>query len=110
MSSLYASRIGYLYGRSGVRLRNFTRGNMAKFTDNRIRPRKKESGEYPWDFKAPSYDNRTSSSICAGNDYGVGFNQPVGKMKARSFESGPIPQKNDFLNGRDYIRGKDIEG
>lgn len=83
---------------------------MAKFTDNRIKPRKKDSGEYPWDFKAPSYDNRSSSSICAGNDYGVGFNQPVGKMKARSFDSGPIPQKNDFLNGRDYIRGKDIEG
>lgn len=83
---------------------------MAKFTDNRIAPRKKESGKYPWDFKAPSYDNRTSCSISAGNDYGVGFNQPVGKMKASSFKSGPIPQTKDVKNAEDYIRGKDIEG
>ena len=83
---------------------------MAKFTDNRIAPRKKDSGKYPFDFKAPSYDNRTSDSISAGNDYGVGFNQPFGKMKASGMASGPIPQKNDFMNGSAYIRGKDIEG
>lgn len=77
---------------------------------NRIAPRKKESGKYPFDFKAPSYDNRSSCSIAAGNDYGVGFNQPVGRFKARSVDSGPVPQKNAFRNGNDYIYGKDKEG
>ena len=83
---------------------------MAKFTDNRIAPRKKDSGKYPFDFKAPSYDNRSSCSIAAGNDYGMGFNQPIGKMKASSMKEGPIPQESTFIHAKEYIRGKDVEG
>jgi hypothetical protein len=83
---------------------------MAKFTDNRIAPKKKESGKYPWDFKAPSYDNRSSCSIAAGNDYGSGFAQPVGKFKASSIKDGPIPQESNFIKAKDYIYDKDKEG
>lgn len=56
-----------------------------------ISPSKKEHGKYPWDFKSPSYDNRSSCTYNAGNDYGVGFNNPVGKEKSSSWTQGPIP-------------------
>lgn len=81
-----------------------------KVWDNRIAPKKKEHGKYPWDFKAPSYDNRTSCSVGAGDDYGVGFKQSTGKFRASSMESGPIPQKNYIRNGKDFVYKKDIEG
>ena len=57
-----------------------------------ISPTKREDGAYPFEFKAPTYDNRTSCSISAGNDYGVGFRQPIGKETARPITEGPIPQ------------------
>jgi hypothetical protein len=44
------------------------------------------------EFKAPSYDNRTSCSVSAGDDYGIGHRQPIGKEKASPMTSGPIPQ------------------
>jgi hypothetical protein len=81
-----------------------------KFLDNRIAPRKKDSGNFPWDFKAPSYDNRSSCSIAAGNDYGIGFTQPIGSMKCKSVESGPIPQKMATYSAERLIARKDIEG
>lgn len=31
-----------------------------------------------WDFKQPSYDERTSCYINAGTHHGVGYRQPVG--------------------------------
>ncbi len=33
----------------------------------------------PWNFDAPPYDQRSSCFLNAGTDYGVGFNQPVGR-------------------------------
>jgi hypothetical protein len=57
-----------------------------------IAVKKRENGKVEWSFHAPSYDNRTSRSIPGGNDYGVGYRTPVGKMEASSMESGPIPQ------------------
>lgn len=65
---------------------------LEKVLHDRTKPRKKEDGRPEWSFKAPCYDNRTSCSISAGNDYGVGFNQPVGKEKASDMSAGPIPQ------------------
>ncbi len=82
----------------------------SKVWDDRIEPRKKEHGKYPFDFKAPSYDNRTSSSMAAGNDYGVGFNQPVGTFKASSLADGPIPRGVHTRNGHEYIKNKDMQG
>lgn len=81
-----------------------------KVWNNRIAPRKKEHGKYPFDFKAPSYDNRTSCSISAGDDYGSGFNQPIGRFKARGMDSGPIPQRNSIRKPEGFIERKDIEG
>lgn len=44
---------------------------------NPIAPKIKESkSKNPWNFKAPCYDER--NMISAGDNYGVGFNQPVG--------------------------------
>ena len=81
---------------------------MAEFKDATA-PKKKTSGKYPWDFKAPSYDNRTSSSISAGNDYGSGVTTPVGLEKAGSLESGPIPQKAKCWNPHETVKA-DIRG
>ena len=50
---------------------------------NPIAPRvKEEKKKSPWDFTAPCYDQR--NLISAGDNHGVGFNQPVGhKGKAK---------------------------
>jgi len=66
---------------------------MNKVLKTPIQPKKKQNGKYPFEFKAPSYDNRTSCSMSAGDDYGIGFRNPVGTHKTSSIESGPIPQK-----------------
>jgi hypothetical protein len=34
--------------------------------------------QWPWDWKCPQYDERSSCFINAGTHYGVGHNQPVG--------------------------------
>lgn len=45
---------------------------------NPIAPRVKEvKAKTPWNFQAPCYDER--NLISAGDNYGVGFNQPVGR-------------------------------
>lgn len=59
-----------------------------------IKPSKRVDGRTEWSFKGPCYDNRTSGSIPAGNDYGVGFKTPVGMKKPGSMASGPIPQSS----------------
>jgi hypothetical protein len=44
---------------------------------NPIEPRVKEQKKKnPWDFTAPCYDER--NMISAGDNHGVGFNNPVG--------------------------------
>lgn len=44
---------------------------------NPIAPKIKEKKEKsPWNFQAPCYDNK--NMISAGDNYGTGFNQPVG--------------------------------
>lgn len=45
---------------------------------NPIAPKVKEAKKKsPWNFEAPCYDER--NMISAGDNYGVGFNQPVGR-------------------------------
>lgn len=48
--------------------------------DNPIAPKgqKNSAVRTPWDFKAPQYDQRSSSFINAGTDYGVGHTNPIG--------------------------------
>ena len=56
---------------------------------NPIAPRVKEKEKKnPWNFTAPCYDDR--NMISAGDNYGKGFNQPVGKEDA-SMANSPIP-------------------
>lgn len=75
-----------------------------------LKPSKKEDGKSPWSFKAPSYDNRTSCSISAGNDYGVGFKTPVGKTKARGLTEGPIPFGCVPFEAEPVIEKQDTKG
>lgn len=81
----------------------------AEFKDP-IDPHKREGGVYPWDFKAPTYDNRTSCSISAGHDYGVGFTQPIGKEKARPITDGPIPQQAKAFDPYEIFENCDKKG
>ncbi len=64
---------------------------MAKFKD-RTEVKTKVNGVYPWDFAAPSKDTSHSGGLPAGNYYGVGHAQPIGKESASGPEGGPIPQ------------------
>ncbi len=67
---------------------------MKTFSDP-IKPRSqkpKEITKSPWDFSSPCYDNRSSSFIQAGTDYGVGFNQPVGHSGAPKTNVSTLPK------------------
>lgn len=75
-----------------------------------ISPSKREDGAYPFEFKAPTYDNRTSCSISAGNDYGVGFKQPVGSFKPRNIDQGPIVQHSKAFSPYEVFENSDMKG
>lgn len=72
-----------------------------------IQPKEKTDGQFEFSFKAPTYDRRTSRSIPAGDYYGVGFRTPMGKEKASSMASGPIPQSSMCLRADDVIENKE---
>jgi hypothetical protein len=82
---------------------------MNKVLKDPIAPKQKVDGDYPFEFKAPSYDNRTSCSMSAGNDYGVGFRTPVGMGRPGSLESGPIVQKSHCFSPDEIFYGKGAE-
>lgn len=82
---------------------------MKKFKD-RLEVKEKKDGAYPWSFNAPSYDNRTSSSIPAGNYYGIGVPQPVGTFKDSGPEKGPIPQKSFCFKPNEVFSSEDKKG
>ena len=83
---------------------------MNKILNDPIAPKTKKDGKYPFDFKAPSYDNRTSCSMEAGNDYGIGFRNPVGKERADSIKSGPIPQESKCFSPKEIFEREDEKG
>ena len=84
---------------------------MNKILKDRIAPKEKVDGRSEWSYKAPSYDNRTSSSIPAGNYYGTGFRTPVGKESAGPMKSGPIPQESEcFSPDEVFYGGEDKKG
>lgn len=62
------------------------------------------------EFKAPSYDNRTSCSVSAGDDYGIGHRTPVGKEKASPITSGPIPQSSHCFETKEIFDSEDRAG
>lgn len=64
---------------------------MAMFK-NPIAPRERKSTK---EFKSPRYDNRSGPEMfmAAGDNYGLGFKQPVGKMRGGSVGDNPVPMK-----------------
>src|SRR5215470_19406818 len=70
----------------------------------------KTDGRFEWSFKAPSYDNRTSSSIPGGDYYGVGYRTPVGKEKARPINQGPIVQQAKCFSPNEVFGYEDRKG
>jgi len=57
------------------------------------RPDKPKDGKPDvWNFEAPSYDQRSSSFIRAGVDYGVGYRQPVGHEGNGTMNSEVLPR------------------
>lgn len=84
---------------------------MVKALKDPIAVKEKVDGQFEWSFKAPSYDNRTSSSIPAGNYYGTGYRTPVGAQKARRMSEGPIPQEAySFSPNEIFYGGEDKKG
>lgn len=83
---------------------------MRKVLQDPIAVREKTDGVWPWGFEAPSYDNRTSFSIPAGNYYGTGHRTPEGRFDARSMKEGPIPQEADCFEPKEIFRGEDKKG
>ncbi len=66
---------------------------------NPIEPKERKTSK---DFKAPTKEGATTGRfMSAGDDYGIGFINPVGKEKASGMESGPIPMKSKCLNPDD---------
>lgn len=69
---------------------------MADPFKNRIAPREKISSKT---FASPSKEQATTGRFMPpGDDYGVGFNQPIGKEKVSGMASGPIPQANKCID------------
>lgn len=83
---------------------------MNKVLKDPTAPRKKENGFYPWSFNAPTKDQSHSGCLPAGNDYGVGFRTPVGKERAGSMESGPIPQSSKCFSPDEIFNKEDRRG
>lgn len=55
------------------------------------KPFKRKKVKDPWNFDAPSYDDRDKQQ--AGDYYGVGIRNPVGKLKRSYLGSAPIKNK-----------------
>lgn len=50
--------------------------------ENPIAPKKaKKKIKSPWNFEAPNYDQRSGPSVAAGDYYGTGFKNPMGKSR-----------------------------
>jgi hypothetical protein len=83
---------------------------MPKPFKDPIEVKTKKDGVYPWGFNAPSYDNRTSCSIPAGNDYGIGHRTPMGSMQVSGMKGGPIPQESKCFSPDEIFHGEDKKG
>jgi hypothetical protein len=71
---------------------------MEKVLKDPLQVKERVNGKYPFEFKAPTYDNRSSRGISAGDYYGVGRKTPVGKERPEGLGSGPIPMESSCFN------------
>lgn len=81
-----------------------------KILKDPIAVKKKVDGKWPWTFNAPTKDQAHSGYLSAGNDYGVGYRQPVGKEKASGPASGPIPQESHCFSPNEIFDHEDKKG
>lgn len=63
-----------------------------------IKPKQHKDGDYPFEFKSPIYDRRSSCSMKAGDDYGTGFRQPVGHSDKPKMDVPCLPRKATSRN------------
>jgi hypothetical protein len=89
---------------------NMNRLIMNKVLKDPLAPKEKVDGRYPFEFKAPTYDNRSSRGISAGNYYGVGHKTPVGDYKSSSIKEGPIPQESHCFSPSEIFDKEDQKG
>ena len=75
-----------------------------------IAVKKRIHDSFPWSFNAPTKDMSHSGCVSAGNDYGVGHKQPVGKESAGNLASGPIPQEAKCFSPHEIFYGEDKKG
>lgn len=54
----------------------------------------------PYPMKTMSYDNRSGGFIRAGQDYGVGFNNPVGHKDKPKETCECLPMTSRTINGK----------
>lgn len=83
---------------------------MRKVLEDPIGVKTKVDGQYPFEFKAPTYDNRSSRGISAGDYYGVGHRTPNGREEARGMSQGPIPQKAECFSPVEIFSKEDKKG
>ena len=57
---------------------------------DRVTKPKQGKVKTPWNFEAPSYDDR--NRICAGSDFGVGHRNPVGHSGNPKASSPTLPK------------------
>ena len=75
-----------------------------KVKEQRPKNHPHNEGKTPWDFKCPSYDQRTSNFVNAGTHYGIGHKQPVGR------EGNPEPKAAVLPTGRVSTMRDDDKG
>jgi hypothetical protein len=83
---------------------------MKKILADPTAPKQKKNGRWPWSYNAPTKDQAHSGFLSAGNDYGVGHRNPVGKEKASSYEAGPIPQQSKCFSPNEIFQSEDKRG
>ena len=62
----------------------------------------------PWDFSAPNYDQRSGPSVAAGDYYGVGFKNPVGRLRGPKSDVGTYPLKDKQAEAEDVVKSSSI--
>lgn len=83
---------------------------MKKVLADRTAVKTKIDGDKIFSFAAPTKDFSHSGCITAGNYYGVGIRQPIGKKTATNLPQGPIPQEATKMHPDEIFYGIDKRG
>jgi hypothetical protein len=83
---------------------------MSKILKDPTKVKTKTAQGGPWNFLMPTKDQAHSGNLCAGNNYGIGHRQPIGKESAAPITSGPIPQESRCFSPDEIFDGEDQRG